>query len=71
MSALPRGGILATSSCSQHLTRELFLEMLRRAARRAHRNFRLLELRSQAKDHPVLLAMPETEYLKFAILQVL
>jgi 23S rRNA (cytosine1962-C5)-methyltransferase len=71
MSALAKGGILATSSCSHHVTRELFMEMLRRAARRSGRMMRLLELRSQAKDHPVLLSMPETEYLKFAIIQVL
>jgi 23S rRNA (cytosine1962-C5)-methyltransferase len=43
---------------------------LRRAARKAKRNLRLIELRSQAKDHPVLLSMPETEYLKFALCQV-
>lgn len=70
MSALPRGGLLATSSCSHHVNRELFLTMLRRAAKKAHRSFRLVEFRSQAKDHPILLSMPETEYLKFAILQV-
>ncbi len=70
MKALPRGGLLATSSCSHHMSRELFLEMLRHAARKAGRQIRLVELRSQAKDHPILLAMPETEYLKFAILQI-
>jgi 23S rRNA (cytosine1962-C5)-methyltransferase len=71
MSALPRGGILASSSCSHHVTREAFLDMLRRAAKKSHRNFRLIEFRAQAKDHPILLAMPETEYLKFVILQVI
>ena len=71
MKALKRGGILASSSCSHHVDRELFLQMLRRSARKAGKSFRLLEVRSQAKDHPVLLAMPETEYLKCAILQVL
>ncbi len=70
MSALPKGGILASSSCSHHVSRETFVEMLRRSARKAERSVRLIELRSQAKDHPVLLAMPETEYLKFAILQI-
>ena len=45
--------------------------MLRRSAAKPQRSFRLIELRSQAKDHPILLAMPETEYLKCAILQVL
>lgn len=71
MNALPRGGILISSSCSHHVSRELFLEMLRHAARKAQRVVRVLEVRSQAKDHPVLLTMPETEYLKCAILQVL
>jgi len=71
MRALKRGGILASSSCSHHVDRELFLQMLRKSARKAQRSVRLIELRSQAKDHPVLLAMPETEYLKCAILQVL
>jgi len=71
MKALKRGGILASSSCSHHVDRELFLQMLRRSARKAGKSFRLLELRSQAKDHPVLLSMPETEYLKCAILQVM
>ncbi len=70
MSVLPRGGLLATSSCSHHVDRAFFMQMLRRAARKAGRSFRLVELRSQAKDHPILLSMPETEYLKFAILQV-
>ncbi len=71
MKALPKGGILASSSCSHHVSRETFVEMLRRSARKAERSARLIELRSQAKDHPVLLAMPETEYLKFAILQII
>lgn len=70
MALLPRGGILATSSCSHHVTPELFLTMLRKAANKAGRSLRLLEFRSQAKDHPRLLAMPETEYLKFALLQI-
>lgn len=71
MSAVAKGGHLATSSCSHHVNRELFMEMLRKSARKSKRTFRLIELRSQAKDHPALLMMPETEYLKFALLQVL
>jgi len=71
MRAVKRGGIVASSSCSHHVSRDLFIEMLRRSARKAARQVRLLELRSQAKDHPVLLSMPETEYLKCAILQIL
>src|SRR4029077_15866944 len=70
MSALPKGGILASSSCSHHVGRETFVDMLRRSAKKAERRATLVELRSQAKDHPVLVAMPETEYLKFSILQV-
>jgi 23S rRNA (cytosine1962-C5)-methyltransferase len=71
LGALKTGGILASSSCSHFVSREMFLETLRRSARKAKKNIRVIELRGQAKDHPLLLAMPETEYLKFAILQVL
>ena len=70
MRLIKRGGILATSSCSHHLNREMFLEMLRSAGRDAGKNLRLLALRSQGIDHPVLLSMPETEYLKSAFLVV-
>lgn len=70
MKLLKKGGLLATSSCSYHIEREVFLDMLRSAARDAGRQVRLIELRSQAKDHPVLLAMPETWYLKCAFLTV-
>jgi len=68
MGLLKRGGLLATSSCSYHLGRELFLDMLRGAAKDSGRGARLLALRSQGKDHPVLIPMPETEYLKCAFL---
>ncbi|MGE5299443.1 MAG: class I SAM-dependent rRNA methyltransferase [Acidobacteriota bacterium] len=64
------GGMLASSSCSYHLDRETFIDMLRAAARDAGRGVRLLSLKSQGADHPVLLAMPETEYLKCAYLFV-
>lgn len=70
MRILKEGGFLATSSCSYHIEREVFIEMLRSASKDAGRQTRLLELRSQAKDHPVLLSMPETEYLKCAFLEV-
>jgi 23S rRNA (cytosine1962-C5)-methyltransferase len=69
--ALPRGGLLATSTCSHHVSREIFVEMLRLAQAQARRPARLLALRAQAADHPILLAMPETEYLHFALLEVL
>jgi 23S rRNA (cytosine1962-C5)-methyltransferase len=70
MRLLKPGGILASSSCSHHLGREEFVKMLRSAAAEAGKQFNLIELRSQAKDHPVLLSMPETEYLKFALLKL-
>jgi 23S rRNA (cytosine1962-C5)-methyltransferase len=63
-------GILATSSCSYHLSKEMFTDMLNTAARNAKRSLRLIEMRSQGPDHPVLLSMPETEYLKCAFLVV-
>lgn len=70
MRLLNEGGLIATSSCSHHISREAFLEILRNAAKDAGKRLRLIEMRSQAKDHPVLLSMPETEYLKCAILEV-
>ncbi|MGE5893225.1 MAG: class I SAM-dependent rRNA methyltransferase [bacterium] len=68
---LKKHGLLATSSCSYHIDRETFLEMLRSSARDAGRKVRILEMRSQARDHPVLLPMPETEYLKCLFLEVI
>ena len=70
MGLIKPGGLLATSSCSYHLGKEMFLDMLRDASRDAQRGLRLIELRSQDRDHPVLLSMPETEYLKCAFLVV-
>ncbi|MBA4371893.1 MAG: rRNA large subunit methyltransferase I [Thermodesulfovibrio sp.] len=67
---LKPGGLLATSSCSYHLQKGMFMELLLAAAHASGRSLRLLSLRSQAMDHPVLLAMPETEYLKCAFLVV-
>jgi 23S rRNA (cytosine1962-C5)-methyltransferase len=71
MKLLDPGGILVTCSCSYHVDAPTFLEMLRAAAADAHREFRLLDFRTQAKDHPVLLAAKETQYLKCAILEAL
>ena len=70
MKLIKPGGMLATSSCSYHLSKEMFADMLHTAGRNAKRSLRLLEMRSQAPDHPVLLSMPETEYLKCAFLIV-
>ena len=64
------GGILVTCSCSHHVSEMDFMDMLRDAASDARRVVRLLEKRGQAKDHPVLLGVPETAYLKCVVLQV-
>ncbi len=64
-------GFLATCSCSHHVGEEEFWRMLQDAARDAKRQLRVIERRSQARDHPVLASMPETRYLKCFILQVL
>jgi len=64
------GGILVTCSCSYHVSQSNFLEMLADAALDAHRTLRLIEVRGQAKDHPVLLNVPETAYLKCIIADV-
>jgi 23S rRNA (cytosine1962-C5)-methyltransferase len=68
--ALPRGGYLAVSTCSHHISRGMFVETLSSAAARAGRKAVLVELRGQAKDHPILISMPETEYLHFALLRM-
>lgn len=70
MKLLPPGGILATASCSHHLQEPMFYQMLAEAAADAHRTVRVIERRGQAWDHPVLLNVPETQYLKFGLLEV-
>ena len=70
MKLLPRGGYLATCSCSHFMTDELFRRMLRDAAEDAEVSLRQVEGRQQAPDHPILWNVPETEYLKFYIFQV-
>jgi len=64
------GGILVTCSCSYHVSTGEFIEVVAQAARDMHRNLRMVENRTQAKDHPVLLAVPETGYLKCLVLAV-
>jgi 23S rRNA (cytosine1962-C5)-methyltransferase len=64
------GGILVTCSCSYHVDQTSLLGMLSDAALDARRVLRLIEVRSQAKDHPILLNVPETAYLKCVIAQV-
>ena len=71
MQLLPRGGYLATASCSHFATEEMFRAMLHAAAHDAHRQLRQIEVRQQAPDHPVLWGVPETAYLKFFLFQVI
>ncbi|HIR46621.1 MAG TPA: class I SAM-dependent rRNA methyltransferase [Candidatus Caccousia avicola] len=70
MQILPRGGYLATCSCSHFMTEELFCKMLRHAASDAGRSLRQIEARQQSPDHPILWNVPETNYLKFYLFQV-
>lgn len=65
------GGHLVTCSCSHHLSEPLFLELLADAATDARRTVSIVERRTQAKDHPILLTVPETLYLKCLILRAL
>lgn len=71
MRLLPSGGMLFTASCSYHVTKPLFLEMLQAAAGDAGRRMALMELRGQPRDHPEVLTIPETGYLKAAIVEAL
>ena len=64
------GGVLVTCSCSHHVSEAQLLEVVAQAALEVDRTLRVLERRSQAADHPVLLTVPETLYLKCIILQV-
>jgi 23S rRNA (cytosine1962-C5)-methyltransferase len=64
------GAVLVTCSCSYHVSQAGFLEMLADAALDAHRALRVIEVRGQAKDHPILLNVPETAYLKCVISSV-
>jgi 23S rRNA (cytosine1962-C5)-methyltransferase len=66
---LQRGGILVSCSCSHHVTEAMLLEIIAEASLDAGRPLRVLERRTQAQDHPVLLTVPETHYLKCVILQ--
>lgn len=67
---LPRGGYFATASCSHFMPNELFVKMLRSAAADAGVELKQIEARQQAPDHPILWNVPETDYLKFYIFQV-
>ena len=65
------GGLLATFCCSHHVTREMFEQLIAEASADTRHDVRLLERLSQSPDHPILPTVPETEYLKGAILQVM
>ena len=71
MRLLPRGGYLATCSCSHFMTDELFRKMLLESANEAGVQLKIVYSSRQSNDHPVLLGVPETEYLKFYIMQVI
>lgn len=68
---LEPGGFLLTCSCSYHITEALFLQIVAEAANDARRTVAICERRTQAQDHPILLTMPETHYLKCMIFKVL
>ena len=70
MKLLPRGGYLATCSCSHFMTPELFTKTIGEAARDARRRLRQVEYRTQSPDHPVLWGADQSLYLKFYIFQV-
>jgi 23S rRNA (cytosine1962-C5)-methyltransferase len=66
---LSPAGILLTCSCSYNLSEEQFVDVVRVAAGEAHRSLRLLERRGQPPDHPILLELPESSYLKGLLLE--
>ncbi|HMG73992.1 MAG TPA: class I SAM-dependent rRNA methyltransferase [Pyrinomonadaceae bacterium] len=68
---LNAGGVLVTCSCSYHMSEDLFVELIADAALDARRRVQIIEKRGQSRDHPVLLGVPETHYLKCLILRVL
>ena len=70
MKLLPRGGYLATCSCSHFMPEEQFVKMLFSAARDAQVELKQIEARQQSPDHPILWNVPETNYLKFYLFQV-
>ena len=68
---LDSGGILVACSCSHHVAESMLLELIAHASLDANRTLRVLERRTQAQDHPILLTVPETHYLKCLIVEVL
>ena len=70
MKLVKDGGFLATCSCSHFMGEELFIKMLKEAARDAGVTLKQIESRQQAPDHPILMSVPETYYLKFFLFQI-
>ena len=68
---LNENGFLVTCSCSQHLTINLFLEMIKESAIKSGRKVKMVELRTQGKDHSTFIGLDEGLYLKVAVLQVI
>jgi len=71
MKLLPRGGYLATCSCSHFMRNDLFVGMLKKAAYDANVQLKQIEERQQSPDHPILWNVPETDYLKFYVFQII
>jgi 23S rRNA (cytosine1962-C5)-methyltransferase len=71
MKLLKPGGYLVTCSCSYHISEALFLQILAEAANDARKTISVVERRTQSQDHPILLTMPETHYLKCMIVKLL
>ena len=67
---LNEGGVLVTCSCSYHMSQDFFLELIADAALDVRRRVQIIEKRGQSRDHPVLLGVPETHYLKCVIARV-
>ena len=67
MRLIPAGGMIASASCSHHVDATAFLEILRGSAKKAGAAFRVVEVRGQSRDHPMLLAMRETSYLTMVL----
>ena len=70
MKLLPKGGYLATCSCSHFMPHELFEKMLKEASEKTGLQLKMVSVSQQAEDHPVMMNVPETDYLKFYILQI-
>lgn len=70
MKMVKPGGYLVTCSCSQHISPDAFMDIVRDAAHDAHVQLRQVEYRTQGRDHPILPAAPETQYLKCGIFQI-